>query len=254
MTYIKIIFRTTVISLLLLVTPLVASSKSPVESDIVEQTSDPSSENYYPNLQLRFWMGDKTLTEDNFHYLYYGFTYQDAYRPLEVNSSMDKVMLLASALNPAAPNVASLDSLIIAVNQALEFNPFSPQLWNLLSFAYGALGDTTREEQSYDRVVRILQTIENSGDGAKKGTPKHIIMFDHAIDYLSSLSIAHSSARVVDREVEYIPFQDEQIIDGRKYKGIFFNYSRIYAQRPADYEHKRSRSWQLNNLKPWPRD
>lgn len=239
------------ISCMLLLAPIVAQSKSPNEDDIIDKTTDATSQNYYPNLYLRFLMGDTTLTLDNYHYLYYGYIYQNGYRPLEVDNSMNKVLMLASAINPAEPNVAALDNLILAANEAVDFNPFSAQLWNLLSFAYGALGDTTREAAAYDKVTKILQTIDDSGDGLKKDSPKHIIMFDHAIDYLASLSIPHSAAQVVDRAVEYIPFEEKQEIDGRDRKGMFFDYSRIYRNKPEGYEYQRERSWQLNNLKPW---
>ncbi len=247
MTYIK----NCLITLLLIITPLVALAKVPNEDDILDQITDPASQNYYPNLYIRFTLGDSTLTADNYHYLYYGFVYQENYRPLEVNNSIDKVLMLAASIDSEKPNVGSLDNLIIAVDEALELNPFSPQLWNLLSFAYGSLGDTTREEAAYNRVISILQTIDDSGSGLKKGTPKHIIMFDHATDYLTSKSLTSQSARIVDRAVEYIPFVQEVDIDGKKRKGLFFDYSRIYRQKPDGYEYKRDKSWQLNNLEPW---
>ena len=33
-------------------------------------------------------------------------------------------------------------------------------------------------------------------------------------------------------------------------KGYYFDYSRIYWNKPENYTFKRERTWQFNNLKP----
>ena len=75
---------------LLLFLPLMATAKIPVEEDIIRQTLDSESPYYYPNLMLRYQSGDDSMTEEDYHYLYYGYAYQDAYKPLNANSDMDK--------------------------------------------------------------------------------------------------------------------------------------------------------------------
>ncbi len=236
---------------LLLVLPLCAEAKVPVEDDIIEQTTDADSPYYYPNLLIRFENGDSTLTTEDFHYLYYGYAYQSSYKPLDVNDKMDRVLLLASSLDAENPNVETLDEIVLAANDALRHNPFSPQIWNLLAYAYGALGDKEREKMAFDRVGLILGAINSSGDGLKEKSPKHIIMFDHAYDLLSYNGIAHSKATVISRDVEYIPFVETEQSEGKKAKGNFFDYSRIYWNNPESVTaRKRDNRWQFNGLKP----
>lgn len=35
-----------------------------------------------------------------------------------------------------------------------------------------------------------------------------------------------------------------------KVKGYYFDYSRIYWNKPEGYVFKRERTWQINNMKP----
>ncbi len=240
--------------LLLLLTPLTLLAKVPVEDDIIDKINDAASPYYYPNLFIRFNNGEE-FTAEEFHYLYYGFAYSELYRPLEVNNKIDRVLLLASSLDTEAPSMSTLDEIAISANEALAQNPFSPTLWNLLAFTYGALGDTAREKLAFDRFNLILSTIDSSGDGVKERSPKHIIMFDHAIDLLTSQGIAQDKAKVISRTVEYIPFVEThrdggEMSDGKKVKGLYFDFGRIYWNKPDNTSYKRDQTWQFNNLKP----
>ena len=110
---------------LLLFLPLMATAKIPVEEDIIRQTLDSESPYYYPNLMLRYQSGDDSMTEEDYHYLYYGYAYQDAYKPLNANSDMDKAILIAQTVDFENPTHESLEKLIAAVNDALVQDPFS---------------------------------------------------------------------------------------------------------------------------------
>ncbi len=240
--------------LLLLLLPLSLMAKVPNEDDIVDKINDPASAYYYPNLFIRFNNGG-SFTAEEFHYLYYGFAYSELYRPLETNDKIDRVLLLASSLDPEAPSMAALDEIILSSNEALKFNPFSPTLWNLLAFAYGATGDKEREKMAYDRFNHILETIDSSGDGLKEKAPKHIIMFDHAHDLLTVQGIAFDKAKVISRTVEFVPFREAQhdggkSSKGKKVSGLYFDFGRIYWNKPSHVTYKRDNTWQFNNLQP----
>ncbi len=222
----------------------------PVEDDIVEQISDPRSDNYYPNLMLRFQVGDSTLTLSNYHYLYYGYAYEEQYRPLSVNPHMDKFLLIASGLNVDNPHVQSLHDVINAGEDALEFDPFNPKVWNLLAYAYGALGDKEQEKMAYRRVEMILTVIRSSGSGVKERSPQHILMFDHALDLLAAENIPHRKSMIISRTVEYIPLISPRNFAGVKVKGFYFDFGRVYWNKPDSVTFKRDRTWQFNNLPP----
>lgn len=236
--------------LLFLFAPLCGGAKIPDEEDILRQTMNSTSPYYYPNLMLRYRAGDDTMTEEDYHYLYYGYAYQDAYKPLNTNPDMDRAMMIAQTINFDDPSRESLEKLISAVTDALERDPFSPGMLNLLAFAYGKLGDARNEQINYNRMNCILSTIEESGDGLRESSARHILMFGHALDLLSAHDRHYGKARIVSRSVEYVPLLEPVRTEEGRVKGYYFDYSRIYRNKPDDYVFKRPRTWQFNNLRP----
>lgn len=235
---------------MLLLSSIEGWAKVPDEEDIIAKITDPKSEFYYPNLMMRYRQGDLTLSDEAYHYLYYGFAYQEEYRPLETNDAFDKLMLLASSLDIDHPEVMTLESILIAADEAMKRDPFSPQILNLVAYAHGGLGNREKEQAAYEQMRHVMMTIEASGDGLTKNTPCHILMFDHALSLLSSYDLTTERAQIISREVEYIPLTAPRTIMGKKIKGYYFDYSRIYRNKPEGYVFKRARTWQFNNLKP----
>ncbi len=233
-----------------LLLPLATEAKVPDEEDIASKILDANSEYYYPNLMMRYRNGDLTLPDEAYHYLYYGYAYQDDYRPLESNEAMDKVLMLAATLDPDHPEIEKLERILTAVDQALERDPFSPQMLNLKAYAYGALGNTEQERIAYEQMRHVMMTIEDSGDGLSQKSPCHILMFDHALSMMASYGLAHGKPRIISREVEFIPLNEPREIMGKKIKGYYFDYGRIYRNKPEGYVFKRDRTWQFNNLRP----
>lgn len=240
------------IALLLLILPMTVIAQDegvrvPDEEDILRQTLSGSSPYYYTNLMLKYRNGNETLSDDDYFYLYYGYLYQEAYRPFVENRALDKMLLLMSAIDIEKPTVSQLEAIIERGMDAMELDPFNPKVLNILAYAYGALGDTHREQLYFDHLNGILRTIESTGTGLKESSPWHVLMFSHAYDLLASKGYAYGQSRIISRSVEYIPLTKKS---GDKIKGFYFDYSRVYRNKPDDVVIKRDRTWQFNNLKP----
>ncbi len=207
--------------------------------------NDVDSPFYYPNLMLRYKEG-RTMSDDEYHYLYYGYAFQPSYKPLEVNAAMTRVQEIMARVSIDKPSVHDIDELIAAGIAAMEHDPFSPTLLNILTYAYGASGDRVRELAYSEHLRGILRCIEQSGDGLKEKTPMHIIMFSHGLDYMASKGINYLKGRIISRTVEFVPFDFPK----NRVKGYYFDYSRVYWNKPENYTFKRERTWQFNNLKP----
>ncbi len=230
---------------------MLVAAKTPVNDDIFAQISNPESRYYYPNLMLRYNAADpSTLTPDDYHYLYYGYAYQEGYKPLETNEALDRLFMIAAVVDADYPKTEDMERLITAGTEALKHDPFSPKILNLMAFAYGALGDKVNEKAYYDRTNGIIEAIASSGDGLTEKTAQHILMFDHALDLLSAKDLNGTKGRIISRTVEFVPLLAPQTINGKKVKGFYFDYSRVYWNKPADTTFKRERTWQFNNLKP----
>lgn len=237
-------------TLLLAFAALTASAKTPDEEDILSKTLDSRSPFYYTSLILRYNTGDMTLTDEDYHYLYYGYALQENYKPLATNPAMDRLLELAGGLDVDDPDRASLEAVISAGLEALENDPFSPKVLNLMAFAYGALGDKEQEKAYYHRMNGVIRAILDSGDGFSQSSPRHILMFDHALDVLAAEGLPAGKSRIVSRTVEFVPLLTPYTVAGKKRKGFYFDYSRIYRNKPDGYTFKRERTWQFNNLKP----
>ena len=236
--------------LLSLLVPALAAAKVPDEEDIQNKTMDAESPFYYPSLMMRYNAGDETLTDEDYHYLYYGYAYRDEYKPLAVNPDLDKMLMLASGIDPDKPDRATLETMVSVGNDALKRDPFSPKILNLMSFAYGALGDKEQEKAWSDRMNGVIRTILGSGDGFTQKTPRHILMFDHALDVMASEGYTYGKSRIISRTVEFIPFTAPRMVGDKKRKGLYYDFGRVYWNKPEGYTYKRDRTWQFNNLKP----
>lgn len=236
--------------LLLLLLPALAAAKVPDEEDIQNKTMDAESPFYYPSLMMRYNAGDETLTDEDYHYLYYGYAYQESYKPLDSNPDLDKLLLMASGLDPDKPAVETLEAMLYTGEDALARDPFSPKILNLMSFAYGGLGDEVREKAYSNRMNGVIRTILASGDGFTQKTPRHVLMFDHALDVLAAEGLSYGKARIVSRTVEFVPLTVPYVVEDKKRKGFYFDFGRVYWNKPEVYTYKRDRTWQFNNLKP----
>ena len=219
----------------------------PDEDDILHQTLSATSPYYYTNLMLKYRSGAEKLTEEEYFYLYYGYLYQESYRPFVDNRALDEMLLIMSSIDVEMPSVAQLQSLIESGLEAMELDPFNPKVLNMLAFAYGALGDAQREQLYFDHLNGVLHTIESSGTGLKESSPWHILMFSHAYDLLASKGYQYGQSRIISRNVEYVPLTK---VLKDKIKGFYFDYSRVYRNKPDEVVIKRDRTWQFNNLKP----
>ena len=113
----------------------------PDEDDILHQTLSASSPYYYTNLMLKYRNGGEVMTAEEYFYLYYGYLYQEAYRPFVENRALDEMLLIMSGIDLEKPMVSQLEALIERGVEAMELDPFNPKVLNMLAFAYGALGD-----------------------------------------------------------------------------------------------------------------
>lgn len=233
-----------------LLLPAFAVGKVPDEDDIVARTFDASSPYYYTGLMMRYQAGDSTLTDTDYHYLYYGYAYQDEYKPLGTDPDLDRMLLLAAGLDPDRPAVETLEGIVAAGEASLRRDPFSPKVLNMMAYAYGALGNKTQEKAYFDRMNGVLRAILASGDGLTQKSPRHILMFDHALDALTAEGLSYGKSRIISRTVEFVPLTVPYLVEGKKRRGFYFDFGRIYWNKPEGYTYQRDRTWQFNNLKP----
>ncbi len=220
----------------------VQAQKIPVEEDILPKILDTESPFYYPALMARYMEGDETLTGDDYYYLYYGFAYDnnyDAHKELPGASVMYGVFKRSSR-----PTREEALSIIEAGRLNMTVDPFSPSNVNMMTWAYGLVGDTLQMARSAARFRGIVGAIESSGTGLRERSPWHILRFTHANDIVAERGLKIANRQVRSRTVEYIQVEPNPA----KVKGYFFNYERVYWN-PYDGERIQKKSnWQFNGI------
>ena len=232
---------------LMLLLPVMGWAKIPDEEDIVRKIMDGSSPFYYTNLLMRY-NNLEHMSEEEYHYLYYGFVYHENYKPMATNNAITDLYASMMTLNTEEPDREQMQYIISVCTEAMYADPFNPTVLNMMVFAHGALGDKVKEQAYYNHLQGILNTIMSSGDGRTDKYPMHIIMFSHAVDVVSSMGVEAKRAEIISRNVEYIPLVEPRRVPDGKIKGFYFDYSRIYRNKPDDVTFKRKRTWQFNNL------
>ncbi|MBE6203933.1 MAG: DUF4919 domain-containing protein [Alistipes sp.] len=235
--------------LLAVLVPALGFAKIPDDEDILRKIMDSSSPFYYTNLMMRYENLEK-LSEEEYHYLYYGYAYHENYKPTATNKAVEDLYASMIGLNADRPDSKQIEYIISVCNEAMMVDPFSPTVLNMLVFAYGSRGDKVREEAYFYHLQGILETIKSSGDGRTEKYPMHIIMFSHAVDVVSSMGVAAKRPEIISRSVEYIPLEEPRRVPDGKIRGFYFDYSRIYRNKPEDVTFKKKRTWQFNNLGP----
>jgi hypothetical protein len=92
-----------------------------------------------------------------------------------------------------------------------------------------------------------LKAIESSGTGLKEDEPWHVLMFAHAYDIVASKGYGYNESKILSRTTMFVPITTKT---KENKKGFYFDYSRVYMNKPDDVTFKRDRTWQINNLKP----
>ncbi len=217
----------------------------PDDEAILRATLDAGGPRYYPALMQRYAQGDRTLTAEDFYYLYYGYVYRDEYQPLTPSSQADSILMILE-YSPEPDSIRCLEIIRLA-QEVMRTDPFSPLNLNMMAYAHTILGNVEAAQLNADRVAKILATIKASGSGLTEKSPWVVLSFGHAEDVIKSLDLLPTSRRIVSRTVEYI---DVGVRGQGKTKGYFFDFSRAYRNRPDQLpEPKRENGWMFNGIK-----
>lgn len=194
--------------------------------------SDHNSEFYYPNLLARYYKGDTTLTRQDYHYLYYGFAFQDEYTPLDpIPGEVDVLMILENNRELSRDDA---ENIIYQASKVMQKDPFNLSNINFMTYAYSILGDKEREKISAMRLQMVFETIDSSGTGDSEKSAWHVLFFSHVNDFLAIKGFEARSRRIVSRSVEYVTLKNPM----KKNKGVYFDYSRAYSKPPTHMPEK----------------
>lgn len=162
-----------VFTLVLIITADAQTSQIDVNyKDVSREVSDQSSPYFYPNLFERYLKNDTTLTLTDYHYLYFGFTFQKNYNPYGRPDEMKEIRKILEKDDLSADEYKDLIKLS---QKVLDEYPFDLDGVLYMTISNDKLGESDIATVWQDKYRKLIDTILSSGDGISEKTAMHVI-------------------------------------------------------------------------------
>ena len=177
----------------------------------------PDSPLNYTLLMDRYRANDTTLTREEYHLLYYGFSLQPDFRPDKQDVYSDSLLKLMKLPDLKAEQY---DVMLRLANKALEANPFDMRYLDPAIYAYRMKGNHDLALKLEFRLGRIVETIFNSGDGFTEKTAFHVIAISHEYDLLRALGFRYGGQQRLSKTgIDYLKVEPNSY----GIEGMFFS-------------------------------
>lgn len=202
--------------------PIVAPNYSYIKSEI----KNSNSKYYYPKLFQRYLANDTTLNIDDYRVLYYGFTYQKAYKPYG-NPSQDAI--LARYAEKDKLSKADCDTILLYAGQLVDQYPFDIHWINRMAYAYHIKGDNVDARLLSFKAKMIIQTILSTGNGRTFPTAWHVIEVGDEYEIIYMLGLYPLHQTLVGLECDHITVG----ANPSGVRGFYFNVKRLLDMEGA---------------------
>ena len=183
-------------------------------SKTINKTGSPLN---YAVLMERYRTNDTTLTREEYHLLYFGYSLQPDYRPDSQSAYSDSLLKLMRLPEVGA---SQYDVIIRLADKVLETNPFDMRYLDPVIYAYRMKGNEEIAQKLEFRLGRIVETIFNSGDGFSEKTAFHVIAISHEYDLLRALGFRYGGQqRLTKAGVDYLKVEPNDY----GIEGMFFS-------------------------------
>lgn len=198
-----------------------ATDGKPDYKRIQKLTSDPSSPMFYTRLFMRYINDDTTFTQQEFHFLYYGYFFQDEYSSYSSVGYKDSIKSLGQKEGMTREEGKRLISF---AKRDLKFTPFDLNDLNWLSNLYYAMGDIDNNAVYKYKAKMVATTILSSGDGRSDSTGYHILSVGDEYNIINHLGLVYKSYRTnAEKKYDYITVNG----NSRGISGVYFDVSKL---------------------------
>lgn len=190
---------------------------------IKKEIEDVNSNYYYDSLFSRYSRNDTTLNELDYHYLYFGYTFNSNYNPYGRTDWSEKAVKLRSK---GEMNDSDLDKLIQISSNILEEFPFDLDGLLYMVVAYDKKGDVENYNKWYRKYDGIISTILLSGDGLSEKTAIHVITTSDEYIILSILGFKFDGEQaLVGKHFDRLKVSENEY----NIEYLYFNVERLFA-------------------------
>jgi len=180
---------------------------------------------YYPALFERYRNNDTTLSREEFRYLYYGYTFQNEYRPYAIHDADSLVSDLMRKDNPAIEDFSVMQA---HCREILNLHPFSTRTLLIAAIASSRMGNTKDATLYYYKYNSILSAILSSGDGATEQSAWSVILLSDEVELIRWLDFIPSGKQQMIAmslcDFIYVMANDYGV------EGFYFDISRPFSR------------------------
>lgn len=214
--------KTVVAAVLLIVAPTlrgaVRTTSHPDFQAIKANTLNPDSQFYYPELLKSFLSNDTTMTDDDYHYLYYGSMFQEDYNPYRPNPYLAEL----KATEPLYFRHGTLSrsekqQIQRLAEKSLANNPLNLTQLSYLVYTYEQLGKQNLAKIWRHKLNQLLLTISRSGTGVDKEHAIVIVDPAHEFDYFNLSGITVEDQFFEEPYYECLTVRQPGATDAKQY-------------------------------------
>lgn len=180
---------------------------------------------YYPRLFERYQKNDTSLSVEEYRYLYYGFTFQEQYKPYLRLEAENKVKDLLEADTLKSDDFKKLYN---ACKEILQKHPFSVRYLLTMGVACSKLGLAKEATANFFKYDRIISAILSSGDGATEGSAWCVIQIPDEYELVRALGFEPTGEQrfLSNSLCDFIFVEDNEY----NIEGFYFDISKPFSQ------------------------
>jgi len=195
--------------------------EKPDYKKIKSEVTNKNSKMYYPNLFERYRNFDTTLKKEEFKFLYYGYLFQDSYKPYGNSIYSDS---LKKVYRKESLSSDDLDTIIKYEKLVLKDCPFDLRDLNMLAYGYSQKGNKDSVKLIDYELNNLIMTILSTGDGIKEKSAWHVISVGHEYDILNILGYKFGGMQsLTNKGCDYLVVGENR----NGIKGFYFDVNMI---------------------------
>ena len=193
-------------------------TEKPDYNKIEKEITKKKSEFFYPKLMKKYMNSDSTMTLKEKRYLYYGYSFQDAYSPYGHSDFSDT---LREVLQKEKHTDEELNRIIELSDSILVDNPFDLRVIKYQLYALDKLEKKKAFDKRINQMRIVVDALLSSGDGLKKKTAFYVIYTSHEYDLLNILGYEFGGEQSLIDHFDYLKVAK----NSKNIKGFYFDIS-----------------------------
>lgn len=195
---------------------------------IKAETTDPDSRYYYPKLLKEFMSNDTIMTDDDYHYFYYGTMFQEDYNPYRVNPYPEEIKELKH-LYFKKENLTRNERRRIQdlAKKSLDNNPLDLTQMTYRVYVYEKNGQVNHARIWKKKLDSILLVIARSGTGESPENARVAVYPGNEFEFFN---LSGGSVKTQTFEEPYYDKMEVQEPNGDKVTTHYFDLRAMLEQ------------------------